>query len=121
MLVAATRETVTLRKFMNPTAPDEPKFVKLEMEVVEMEAQPQEAQQAQHRFAGISAVNTLMFNCKIQAFRLQSCMSLRVGRSGAECREVDLEIPEARTDRILWPTHCSALPTDPGKAGTSLN
>lgn len=35
-----------LEKFMNPTAPDEPKFVKLEMEVVEMEAQPQEAQQA---------------------------------------------------------------------------
>ena len=58
MLVATTRETVTLRKFMNPTAPDEPKFVKLEMEVVEMEAQPQEAQQAQRRFAGVSAVNT---------------------------------------------------------------
>ena len=39
---------------MKPTASDEPKFVKLEMEVVEMEAQPH---QAQRRFAIIPAVN----------------------------------------------------------------
>ena len=47
-------DPVTPRNFMKPTASDEPKFVKLEMEVVEMEAQPH---QAQRRFAIIPAVN----------------------------------------------------------------
>ena len=43
-------------------------------------------------------------------------MSLRVGRSGAECREVDLEIPEARTDRILW----FRTPHRPRQSGNQL-